>query len=87
MALEKTISKLDKYLARLSKGQASKIKPADLEKVETKLRAKKAALLAEMAETQKPSKKERFKAKISVVDEQLERAQWLATKLSETTET
>jgi len=87
MALEKTIGKLDKYLERLGKGQASKIKSADLEKVEKKLLARKTALLAELQETSKDSKQSRLKAKISVVDEQLERAKWLSAKLSEMPET
>ena len=82
MGLEKSIQKLDKYLDRLSKGKAKKIKPEDLAKVERKLEVKKQMLKVELAEAQKASKKERLEGKLVVVDEQLERARWLSQKLS-----
>ena len=85
MGLEKSIQKLDKYLERLNKGKASKIKPEDLAKVERKLKTKLEMLSAELEETQKASKKERLVGKLSVVNEQLERARWLSEKLSEDT--
>ncbi|SHJ71053.1 hypothetical protein SAMN05444000_11211 [Shimia gijangensis] len=82
MGLEKSIQKLDKYLERLSQGKAKKIKPSDLAKVERKLQAKKELLTAELEEAQKTSKKERLAGKLSVVNKQLERANWLRQKLS-----
>lgn len=40
MALEKLAERLGDYFARLGKGRAHKIKPADVEKVIAKLRAR-----------------------------------------------
>jgi len=85
MGLEKTVQKLDKYLNRLSKGKAKKIKPADLAKVERKLLAKKHMISAELVECQKPSKLTRLKRKMAIVDQQLERAAWLRDQLTPAT--
>ncbi|WP_343211935.1 hypothetical protein QEZ52_20810 (plasmid) [Aliisedimentitalea scapharcae] len=83
MGLEDTIQKLDKYLKRLKKGKTKKIKPAHLEKIKRKLTTKQDMLKTELAETTKPSKRERLEGKLQIVQEQLGRAHWLSQQLSE----
>lgn len=82
MGLESVIEKLDKYFKRFDKGKAQKIKPAHVEKVIDKLEAKADLLRAELAETEKESKKSRLERKLDMVREQQKRARWLKKELS-----
>ena len=81
MGLENTIEKLDKYYQRLDKGKAQKIKPSHVEKVIHKLEAKAELIEAELAETEKDSKKQRLELKLEMVREQQRRARWLQEKI------
>ena len=81
MGLESAIGKLDKYFKRLKKGKAQKIKPAHIEKVVRKLETKAQNLTAEIAETEKDSKKQRLERKLEMVREQQKRARWLAKEI------
>ncbi len=81
MGLESAVEKLDKYFKRLEAGKAQKIKPAHVEKVIQKLEAKAQLLRAELAETDKASKKQRLERKLEMVQEQQDRARWLETKI------
>ena len=82
MGLERAVEKLDKYFKRLEKGKAQKIKPSHIEKVIRKLEAKAGLLRAELAETDKDSKKQRLERKLEMVQEQQDRARWLETKIA-----
>jgi len=81
MGLESTVEKLDKYYKRLKKGKAYKIKPTHVERVIHKLEAKARILQAELAETDKETKKQRLERKLELVREQQGRARWLETKI------
>lgn len=81
MGLTSTVEKLDKYFRRLDEGKAQKIKPSHLDKVMAKLDAKEASLRAELAETRKPSRRERLEDKLALVGEQRQRAVWLRQRL------
>ncbi|MGA9253485.1 MAG: hypothetical protein WBV78_20960 [Roseobacter sp.] len=81
MGLTKIGEKLDKYFGRLDDGKAVKIKPAHVEKVIAKLRAKQSILQQEIDTATKPSQKERLKRKLSVAEDQIERAEWLMEKI------
>ena len=83
MGLESSIEKLDKYFDRLRQGKAKKIKPSHLEKIAQKLKTKEKSLLDELAETEKESKQERLKVKLSLIREQQDRAKWLEEQLKE----
>ena len=81
MGLGSTVEKLDKYFKRLEEGKAQKIKPSHVEKAIKKLKSKEELLIAEIAETEKASKRERLKRKLDLVREQQERALWLKEKI------
>lgn len=83
MPLKKAIEKLKKYYTRLDAGEASKIKPNHVEKVIGKLIAKQESLLEELDATKKTSKKARLERKLATTREQIERANWLLEKISE----
>lgn len=83
MGLENTIEKLDKYFGRLKKGKAQKIKPDHVERVIRKLEAKAEVLRAELAETEKESKRDRLQQKLEMVRVQQDRARWLQKEISE----
>lgn len=83
MALERTVEKLDDYFERLNAGKAQKIEPSHVDKVIKKLIAKEQQWQEELAETEKTSKKERLERKLALVHEQLERANWLKSQISE----
>ena len=78
-----TIEKLDKYFGRLKKGKAQKIKPDHVERVIRKLEAKAEVLRAELAETEKESKRDRLQQKLEMVRVQQDRARWLQKEISE----
>ncbi|WP_139257542.1 hypothetical protein [Natronohydrobacter thiooxidans] len=81
MAHGKLADRLGEYFARLGKGQAHKIKPADVEKVIAKLRDRHGALVAEMEA--KPEDEARIAAKISAAEDLLARAEWLRAQLAQ----
>ena len=81
MGLKKISEKLDSYLGRLEDGRAAKIERSHVEKVIDKLKAKQTLLQEEVRDTEKPSKIERLKSKLSTVGEQIERAEWLLEKI------
>ncbi|MCC5955186.1 MAG: hypothetical protein JJU07_03720 [Natronohydrobacter sp.] len=80
MAHGKLAEKLGDYFARLGEGRAHKIKPADVEKVIVKLRARHADLVADAAK--QPEHEARHAAKISAAEDLLARAEWLLVQLS-----
>ena len=79
MAYEKLSEKLEKYLARVKAGKASKIKPRDVEKVIAKLQARRAELLDAVEKT--PEKAERLNQKLHMADDLIARAEWLLGEL------
>ncbi len=81
MGLDKSVEKLDKYYGRLDKGKASKIKPAHVEKVIIKLKARRDSLKEDIAESEKEDKKTRLEGKLDIVKEQIERAEWLLKEI------
>lgn len=81
MGLTKIGEKLDTYFFRLKDGKAAKIKPGHVEKVIVKLQAKQALLREELSDSRKPSKRERLESKLTVAENQIERARWLLQKI------
>ena len=81
MGLGSSVEKLDAYYDRLAQNKAGKIKPDHVDKVLKKLHGKEDALKADIAETEKVSKKERLEAKLAVVREQIKRGEWLRDKI------
>lgn len=77
MGLRKLVEKVADYNERLERGQASKIKPSDVQKVLTKLHKKKDELKAEIASSESADKSNRLQRKLGIVSEQIERAEWL----------
>lgn len=82
MGLGSSVEKLDAYYHRLAQNKAGKIKPDHVEKVLKKLHDKQDALKADIAATEKTSKKERLEAKLAVVQEQIKRGEWLRDKIT-----
>ncbi len=82
MGLGKSIGKLDDYYDRLARNKTTKIKPADVAKVLGKLRAKAAELRATIDVTTKAEKRQRLDAKLTVVQEQIRRGEWLQDQVS-----
>ena len=80
MAYEKMAEKLGAYFARLGEGRAHKIKPADVEKVIEKLRQRRDTLREDVEKT--PDKAERLAAKITTLDDLLDRAEWLLAQIT-----
>ncbi|WGW02670.1 hypothetical protein [Tropicibacter oceani] len=81
MGLKKLAAKVEDYNARLEVGKASKIKPRHVEKVLQKLRAKQAALEAEIAAASSADKKARLAGKLQIARTHIERAEWLRREL------
>ena len=81
MGLTKSGEKLDSYFKRLEDGKAAKIEPAHVKKVIVKLQAKQALLKEEIATVKKPSKRERVESKLSIAEDQIQRAEWLLQKI------
>lgn len=82
MGLESAIEKLDKYFKRLEKGKVQKIKPSHVDRVIQKLEAKVQLVQAELAETDKETKKQRLEQKLEMIREQQERANWLKSEIA-----
>lgn len=81
MPMKEITEKLEKYQGRLRAGTAEKIKAKHVEKIIDKLTAKQSEIETEMAETEKPSKRERLEHKLATVKELIEKARWLATQV------
>ncbi|MCC5963168.1 MAG: hypothetical protein JJU09_08570 [Rhodobacteraceae bacterium] len=79
MAFGKFRDAMDRHLKRLRKGEAHKIKPADLDKMITKLEKRRQDLLAEAQA--KPQKAERITHKQAALDEMLANARSLRARL------
>lgn len=82
MGLDSAIEKLGKYVKRLEEGKAKKIKPSHVEKIIRKLESKDKSLREEIAETEKPEKKQRLEKKLQTVQDQKNRADWLLQEIT-----
>ncbi|TQV82221.1 hypothetical protein [Denitrobaculum tricleocarpae] len=81
MALSKTVEKLDKYYGRLKSGSAKKIKPAHVEKMIDKLKARERDLKDEISTTEKESKRERLERKLLKTRDLTAKAKWLLKEI------
>ncbi|MDV7145359.1 hypothetical protein R3X27_21960 [Tropicimonas sp. TH_r6] len=81
MALKRTIAKLNDYQDRLKDKKAKQIKVKHVDKIISKLEAKKADLDKEFHEATKPSRKERLKRKRKVLRDQIEQAEFLRKEI------
>lgn len=81
MALKATTEKLESYRKRLKQKKAKPISRKQAERIVKKLDAKRDVLKSELKAAQKPSKQERLKAKLRVVEELQERAAWLVKQI------
>jgi len=82
MGIKKLAAKVADYKDRLDRGKASKIKPDHVAHVLEKLRKKEAALKLELAAAKNSDSKNRLTRKISVAQEQINRAEWLLSKIA-----
>lgn len=80
--IKKSIGKLDAYYDRLKVDKAKQIKPSHVEKILHKLATKEKALLEDLQNTQKETKKARLKGKLDVVREQIKRGKSLLKSVS-----
>lgn len=81
MALSKTVEKLEKYYDRLKNGNAKKIKPAHVEKMIGKFKARERDLQDEISVTPKESKKERLERKLLKTRDLTSKAKWLLKEI------
>ena len=81
MGLKKYTDKLDEYFERRSQGKVGKIKPSHVEKVITKLQAKKQQLQGELENATKASKKARLERKLLIANEHIRRAEMLIREI------
>ena len=81
MGLKALAEKLVDYQHRLDHGKASKIKPSHVRKVLAKLQAKAVALEADIATAKTEEKKGRLRKKLTIAQDQIERAQWLLQEI------
>ena len=82
MKLSRSDEKLEAYKQRLDSGKTAKITPEHIAKIIKKLKAKRAKVTDELAETAKTRKKDRLKRKLKTISDQLDRARWLKDQIS-----
>ena len=82
MKLGKSAEKLGKYYDRLKKGKAAKIKLNHVEHMLKKLDKHRKKVIDERDSADGSKKKERLGRKLEVIDDQIERANWLRDKVT-----
>jgi uncharacterized protein YlxW (UPF0749 family) len=86
MGLKTYADKLDDCFERPTLGKVEKIQPSHLEKVTTKLQAKKQQRPSEIEKTTKDSKKARLERKVLFANEHIKRAEMLLTEINSSAE-
>jgi len=81
MKLSHSIEKLADYYERFRKGKVEKIKLKHVDRVLTKLRSKKASLKEELKDAKNKEKRNRLTSKLSVIQIQIDRGEWLRTQI------
>ena len=83
MKLSHSIEKLGEYYERFRKGKVKKIKLKHVDRVLDKLRSKRASLKKALKDSKKPEKQERLTRKLSVLKFQIDRGEWLRSKIEQ----
>jgi hypothetical protein len=81
MGLSNQAVRLEEYLARVEQGDASRIRPADVDRIIGKLERKRQHLLERMEAATSPAEVDRHRRKIFKADELIDRARWLRSRL------
>lgn len=83
MKLSHSIEKLAEYYERFRKGKVEKIKLKHVDRVLAKLRSKKTALKEDLKDAKKKEKRKRLTSKLSVIQIQIDRGEWLRTRIEQ----
>ena len=83
MKLSHSIEKLAEYYERFRKGKVEKIKLKHVDRVLAKLRSKKTALKEDLKNAKKKEKRERLTSKLSIIQIQIDRGEWLRTRIEQ----
>lgn len=83
MKLSHSIEKLAEYYERFRKGKVGKIKLKHVDRVLAKLRSKKTALKEDLQNAKKKEKRERLTSKLSIIQIQIDRGEWLRTRIEQ----
>lgn len=83
MKLSRSIEKLAEYYERFRKGKVEKIKLKHVDRVLAKLRSKKTALKEDLKDAKKKEKRKRMTSKLSVIQIQIDRGEWLRTRIEQ----
>ena len=83
MKLSRSIEKLAEYYERFRKGKVEKIKLKHVDRVLAKLRSKKTALKEDLQNAKKKEKRERLTSKLSIIQIQIDRGEWLRTRIEQ----
>ncbi len=83
MKLSRSIEKLAEYYERFRKGKVEKIKLKHVDRVLAKLRSKKTALKEDLKDAKKKEKRKRLTSKLSVIQIQIDRGEWLRTRIEQ----
>ncbi len=83
MGLSKNVEKLSQYYDRLRDGKTGEIKKSHVNKVIDKLNSKRNDVEAELGSSKKASKRARLQEKITTIDTQIERAEWLLKEITQ----
>ena len=82
MEIKKSVEKLDKYVRRVEKGKAQKVKPSHVKEVLTRLKSQHHALRVDLRVSEDEAERARIGHDIDAVQEQIDRAEWLLSKLA-----
>lgn len=85
MKLSHSIEKLADYYERFRKGKVEKIKLKHVDRVLQKLRSKKASVKKDLIDAKKQEKRKRLKRKLSVLNVQIDRGEWLRGQIKQNT--
>jgi hypothetical protein len=82
LGLSKNVEKLSHYYDRLRDGKTGEIKESHVNKVIDKLKSKRDDVMVELGCSKKASKRARLQEKITTIDTQIERAEWLLKEIT-----
>ncbi len=85
MKLSHSIEKLKNYFERCRQGKVEKIKLKHVDRVLQKLRSKKASVKKDLIDAKKQEKRKRLKRKLSVLNVQIDRGEWLRGQIKQNT--
>ena len=85
MKLSYSVEKLKDYYKRFRQGKVGKIKLKHVDRVLEKLRTKKTSVKKELIDAKKQEKRKRLKRKLTVLNVQIDRGEWLRSQIKKNT--